>query len=672
MKKLICLIFLIISTFSSYSQCNTGNATTCVCADGSIKCKLLPDITIGRKMLMDPNTYTEYSQTGNGVENGRLRISVATPNIGHGPLTVMTTTTFVCGTDTFYGTSPGTCPNGDAPKQLINQRVFSKKGKTMSYYDRPAGTMTYHPTHQHMHVDDWGIYTLRIATLDPNPLNWPIVGTGAKLAFCLMDLSTCTAEFGNCVNDKNDTLVNTDFPNYGLGGGQYTCSPVVQGISSGFVDYYDQTLDGMWINIPPGTCNGDYWIVTQIDPYNYFDEENENNNIVATPITLKKQTPFGTGGIIANLGAQTICNGGTTTLQANLGTTYLWSNGATTQTIVVSASGTYMVTVDGFCGVTTSPPYTVSMITPAVPTAQNSYFIAPASTTVSATGTGKIDWYDASSGGNFLGTGNVFTTGVLNNTTTFYAENIETQIGLTAYAPPSANTIGGGANHTDQTRFLTFDAYKDFMLQSVKVYATGAGNRLIELRDGGGGILDSVTAMVPSGESRITLNFQVAKGSNYQLGVGSTPNFFRNNSGVQFPYNVSGMLDITSSSAGASYYYFFYDWEVKENDIVCNSSRVPATAFNSTTGITNNINSVVWNTYPNPASGYLTVELPSLPENSKLELIDVTGKKVWEQNIGSTNKPSIISIDVTKMSAGTYSLKIENEKISERKILIIE
>lgn len=78
---------------------------------------------------MDPNTYTEYSQTGNGVENGRLRISVATPNIGHGPLTVMTTTTFVCGTDTFYGTSPGTCPNGDAPKQLINQRVFSKKRK---------------------------------------------------------------------------------------------------------------------------------------------------------------------------------------------------------------------------------------------------------------------------------------------------------------------------------------------------------------------------------------------------------------------------------------------------------------------------------------------------------------------------------------------------------------
>ena len=119
---------------------------------------------------------------------------------------------------------------------------------------------------------------------------------------------------------------------------------------------------------------------------------------------------------------------------------------------------------------------------------------------------------------------------------------------------------------------------------------------------------------------------------------------------MQFPYNVSGMLDITSSSAGASYYYFFYDWEVKENDIVCNSSRVPATAFNSTTGITNNINSVVWNTYPNPASGYLTVELPSLPENSKLELIDVTGKKVWEQNIGSTNKSSIISIDLTKMS----------------------
>jgi large repetitive protein len=44
-------------------------------------------------------------------------------------------------------------------------------------------------------------------------------------------------------------------------------------------------------------------------------------------------------------GPTSFCEGGSVTLTANAGTTYLWSNGATTQSIVVAASGTYSVTV---------------------------------------------------------------------------------------------------------------------------------------------------------------------------------------------------------------------------------------------------------------------------------------------------------------------------------------
>ena len=42
----------------------------------------------------------------------------------------------------------------------------------------------------------------------------------------------------------------SDFPNYGLGGGSYGCSPVSQGISSGYSDIYGEYLDGMWLDIP--------------------------------------------------------------------------------------------------------------------------------------------------------------------------------------------------------------------------------------------------------------------------------------------------------------------------------------------------------------------------------------------------------------------------------------
>ena len=103
-------------------------------------------------------------------------------------------------------------------------------------------------------------------TNDPNPLNWPIVGDGAKVGFCLMDYGTCTYYNGHCRDSANNVWLNNNFPNWGLGGGQYNCSPVEQGISVGHTDIYSENLDGMWIDIPPGTCNGDYYIVIEVDP----------------------------------------------------------------------------------------------------------------------------------------------------------------------------------------------------------------------------------------------------------------------------------------------------------------------------------------------------------------------------------------------------------------------
>jgi subtilisin-like proprotein convertase family protein len=194
-----------------------------------------------------------------------------------------------------------------------------------------------------MHVDDWGIYTLRNATSDPNPLNWPVIGTGSKLAFCLMDYGSCSTYNGHCTDSAGNSLSNANFPNYGLGGGSYGCSPTIQGISSGYTDIYYQSLDGMWINLPPGLCNGTYWIVIQLDPYNYFLESNENNNVMAVQVILSQQG--GSTPTITASGSTSFCAGGSVSLTATAGTNYLWSNGATTQSITVNQSGTYSVTV---------------------------------------------------------------------------------------------------------------------------------------------------------------------------------------------------------------------------------------------------------------------------------------------------------------------------------------
>lgn len=60
-------------------------------------------------------------------------------------------------------------------------------------------------------------------------------------------------------------------------------------------------------------------------------------------------------------GATTFCQGGSVTLTANAGGTYLWSNGATTQSITVNASGSYTVTVTNSGCTSTSSPINVTV-----------------------------------------------------------------------------------------------------------------------------------------------------------------------------------------------------------------------------------------------------------------------------------------------------------------------
>lgn len=272
------------------------------------------------------NGVIEYSQSGNGSNNGRLRVSVSTPNIGHGPMETRGTNQCYCDTVAVACTTSACPGTGLPPKQLINQRIFHKNGNAMSYTDVPAGTMTYHSTHGHQHVDNWGIYTLRTATANPDPLTWPVVGTGAKLAFCLLDFGSCNDYLGHCVDANGDTIANVDFPNFGLGGGNYSCSQTKQGISVGHTDIYYQYLDGMWIVIPPGTCNGNYYIVVQLDPNNNFQEENENNNVLAVPFTLTKQVPVPNVNVTSP--DTVICSGESTTLNATGAASYEWSPSA--------------------------------------------------------------------------------------------------------------------------------------------------------------------------------------------------------------------------------------------------------------------------------------------------------------------------------------------------------
>ncbi len=690
LTKLILLFLSVFLTEKAAAQCTTTNATSCACKDGTTNCLLLPDIQASW-LGISQNGFTEYPQTGAGTnyngqgpDDGRLRVTGATPNNGFGPLTVRGLDvggkrTFLCGTDTFFNvnsTGAFTCPNGNPnPRQLIIQRVYQKSGNGMSYVDRYAGSQTYHPSHGHNHVDDWAIMTLRVQTSDPNPLNWPIIGQGSKIGFCLMDYGQCGTGTGstyygfcrdtNIVFQQGDVMLNNDYPNWGLGGGSYGCSVVEQGISSGWLDVYGKHLDGMWINVPANTCNGNYWIVLEVDKANNFLEEIEDNNWTAVPVTLTRQLPAGTPQVpvITAVGSRNFCTGGAATLSASGGTAYLWSNGATTQTITTSTAGAYSVTVTNYCGTNASAPFEVFEATPPTPSVTGDLTVCASNSATLVAGSGPNlinNWYDAN--GSFVANGDTFVTDPLIANTTFNL--VSTQYFMdTVKAMPHTNGIGGGG-YVSSAQYEIFDAYTSFTLRSVLVYAQSAGNIVIALQDSTGADLQTTTVTVPAGASRVQLNFNVPIASKLRLAAKSmtVTGLYRNNNSAMYPYAIDNLLSIIGASAGASFYYYFYDWEVLNPNGSCTSPQTPVNVtVSACSGL--QLEDIQFlhemKVMPNPNNGAFTLDF-NANESSEVsfQITNLMGQTVYSRNLGNVSGKITENISLPELPAAVYTMNV--------------
>lgn len=125
----------------------------------------------------------------------------------------------------------------------------------------------------------------------------------------------------------------------------------------------------VWYNAPTGGSVVANPILNTAGTVTYYAASRDNvtlcESISRTAVTLTiTQVPNAS---ISAGGPVTFCQGGSVTLTANAGTSYSWSNGATTQSITVSSPGTFSVTVTTGSCVSTSPTTTV-VVNP-VPTA---------------------------------------------------------------------------------------------------------------------------------------------------------------------------------------------------------------------------------------------------------------------------------------------------------------
>jgi hypothetical protein len=176
-----------------------------------------------------------------------LAFSNGTPNIGTGPLYL-------------YGILPALTDS----TQLVMQRIFRSDG---TYYDDTAGTFIYHPTHNHIHFEDWCIYRLR--EILPGDGVGAIVASSPKTSFCVLDL----------------VVYNSSLPGFSSAPYFNSCTGTTQGLSVGWLDIYTKSLPGQNIditNVPPGV----YWLESEADPDNHIHEADETNNIARIKVTI--------------------------------------------------------------------------------------------------------------------------------------------------------------------------------------------------------------------------------------------------------------------------------------------------------------------------------------------------------------------------------------------------
>lgn len=360
-------------------------------------------------------------------------------------------------------------------------------------------------------------------------------------------------------------------------------------------------------------------------------------------------------------GPTEICQGSSVTLTSSAHPNgYTWSSTESTQSITVTQAGTYSVTVNGACQNYTSSPITITVYDATEPVSNDVTLGAPGSANLSATGT-DVTWYSDAAGTTVVGTGNNYTTPVVSTTTTYYVANTENF---------GAATANGGKNHVTGTNvysgnttnaLMYFDVMEACTLNTVKVYTDTPGERLIELRNSAGTLVNSALVNITGDSMVVTLNFALTPGTDYSLGTNTAqnqvfwgnngPRLKRNNGDVTYPYNVSTFVSLTGNNQGQTLYYYFYDWNISVPGTDCQSDLVPVTV-NIANGV-EEAEAAGFSIYPNPANNVLNIDQKNGGAFS-YEILDVTGRVVAANN----NNTNTARIDVSALKTGVYFVRI--------------
>lgn len=316
----------------------------------------------------------------------------------------------------------------------------------------------------------------------------------------------------------------------------------------------------VWYNAPTGGSVVASPTLSTAGTVTYHAASRDNitlcESITRTPVTLTiTQVPAAS---ISGSGPTTFCQGGSVTLTANAGTSYSWSNGATTQSIIVSTAGTYSVTVT--TGVCVSTSSTTTVVVNPVPTAS----ISAGGATTFCQGLNVV--LTASAGSSWLWSNGATTQSITVTTSGNYSVTVTNSFGCSATSaattvtvnpnPPAVVSASGPVTFCQGGSVtLTANAGSSYLWsngatsQAITISAVGTYNLSVAVTQASGCVSNSpVTTVVvnPTPAANITAGGPLAfcQGSNVVLTASS---------GNSYLWSNGATTQSTTVSASGSY-----------------------------------------------------------------------------------------------------------------------
>ncbi len=281
--------------------------------------------------------------------------------------------------------------------------------------------------------------------------------------------------------------------------------------------------------------------------------------------------------------------------------------------------------------------------------------------------TGNISWFETVSSTTVLETGNTFVTPNLTNTRSYFVGNsvLPNEIQISSPSSNSNGSFFGG------TQALVFDCFEAITLHKVTINASISGNLEIELQDNNGNVLQSQTFAVLSDTQELIIDFDIPIGRNLRILRTNGVELFRNNSNVNYPYKVERYVTIKRSTAGTDafgFYYSFYNWKLQQSECVSDRSEVVVNVNNGASITDDFLRNIIM--YPNPASKLLNFSLTDNIKNLNISIYDVLGKQVKNKEFISAE--DILNIDISKLNAGVYFVKLKSDDSFINKQLVVK